>query len=173
MWEAGGDSLKKLVDYCLQDSVLTLKLTQKLMPLMYELTKLVGLPIFDISRVGMSQYVEWHLMRSIQKKNEIASNKPKRDETIKRFSYSFEGAFVYQPKAGLYENIVIVDFRSLYPSIIVSHNISPDTIECDCCKKGHETPKINKRQTTHVEAPTEVSQDAGSIPAASTRELLA
>jgi DNA polymerase elongation subunit (family B) len=146
MWEDGGDSLKKLVDYCLQDSVLTLKLTQKLMPLMFELTKLVGLPLFDISRVGMSQYVEWYLMRSIQEKNELAPNKPKRDETIKRLSYTFEGAFVYQPEAGLYENVVLVDFRSLYPSIIVSHNISPDTLGCECCKKGHETPEINKRR---------------------------
>ncbi|MCK4714706.1 MAG: ribonuclease H-like domain-containing protein, partial [Candidatus Aenigmarchaeota archaeon] len=145
MWDDGGDSLRKLVDYCLQDSVLTLKLTQKLMPLMFELTKLVGLPIFDISRVGMSQYVECHLMRHIHDEGEIAPNKPKRDETLKRLSYTFEGAFVYQPEAGLYENVVVVDFRSLYPSIIVSHNISPDTLNCKCCRKGHETPEINRR----------------------------
>jgi len=38
------------------------------------------------------------------------------------------GGYVEEPKQGLYENIYYFDFRSLYPSIIVSKNISPETL---------------------------------------------
>jgi len=39
----------------------------------------------------------------------------------------YEGAFVYDPVPGFYKNIFAVDFRSLYPSIEMQFNISPDT----------------------------------------------
>jgi len=44
-----------------------------------------------------------------------------------------KGAFVFEPIPGLYKNIVIYDFRSLYPTIIGSHNLSQDTMNCECC----------------------------------------
>ncbi|MBU4548257.1 MAG: DNA polymerase, partial [Euryarchaeota archaeon] len=44
---------------------------------------------------------------------------------------SVEGGYVKEPEKGLHENIVQFDFRSLYPSIIISKNISPDTITTD------------------------------------------
>lgn len=40
---------------------------------------------------------------------------------------SFEGAFVMEPKPGVYENVQGVDYASLYPSVIQSWNISPET----------------------------------------------
>lgn len=39
----------------------------------------------------------------------------------------FEGAFVKEPRAGLYEWIYDLDLTSMYPSIIMSLNISPET----------------------------------------------
>lgn len=39
----------------------------------------------------------------------------------------YEGAFVFDPKAGLYENVGALDFASLYPSIMRQWNISPET----------------------------------------------
>lgn len=38
-----------------------------------------------------------------------------------------EGAFVFEPKAGLHEGVCAVDFAALYPSIIRTFNISPET----------------------------------------------
>ena len=35
-----------------------------------------------------------------------------------------------------------MDFRSLYPSLIATFNISPETFNCSCCRKnGHEVPE--------------------------------
>jgi DNA polymerase I len=41
----------------------------------------------------------------------------------------FEGAFVFQPKPGLYENIVFFDFTSMYGSVIVTFNLSLSTFK--------------------------------------------
>ena len=63
----------------------------------------------------------------------MAPNKPTNDEIMQRRLQTYKGAFVYEPKPGLYSNIVVFDYRSLYPTIIGSHNISHGTMNCSCC----------------------------------------
>jgi DNA polymerase elongation subunit (family B) len=41
---------------------------------------------------------------------------------------SFEGAFVIPPKVGMHDWVVTIDATALYPSMIMSFNISPETI---------------------------------------------
>ena len=41
---------------------------------------------------------------------------------------SYEGAIVFNPVPGLHKNVACMDFKSLYPSIIMTFNISPETI---------------------------------------------
>jgi DNA polymerase Pol2 len=56
---------------------------------------------------------------------------PKYDEIEGRRQLpSYTGAIVIEPKTGLHENILVFDFQSLYPTIIVTHNISPETLNC-------------------------------------------
>jgi DNA polymerase I len=40
-----------------------------------------------------------------------------------------KGGMIFQPEAGVYERVHQIDFTSLYPSIIVKYNLSPETIE--------------------------------------------
>ncbi|MEM3027073.1 MAG: DNA polymerase domain-containing protein, partial [Thermoproteota archaeon] len=42
----------------------------------------------------------------------------------------YRGAIVLEPKPGLYFNLVVLDFASLYPSIIMNFNISYETVRC-------------------------------------------
>ncbi|MFQ5856577.1 MAG: DNA polymerase domain-containing protein [Anaerolineae bacterium] len=44
-----------------------------------------------------------------------------------------KGGLVYQPVLGLHENVAEIDFASMYPSIMVQFNVSPETVGCDCC----------------------------------------
>ncbi|MBC7129910.1 hypothetical protein H5T51_01650 [Candidatus Bathyarchaeota archaeon] len=37
------------------------------------------------------------------------------------------GAIVLKPKPGLHENIAVLDFAAMYPNIMITYNISPDT----------------------------------------------
>jgi len=40
-----------------------------------------------------------------------------------------KGGMIFQPQPGVYERVCQLDFTSLYPSIIVKYNLSPETIE--------------------------------------------
>ncbi|MDP7506152.1 MAG: DNA-directed DNA polymerase [Candidatus Woesearchaeota archaeon] len=135
--------LERYCDYNLRDSLLTYKLCMKLLPNIIELVKIVGLPMFDINRMSFSQLVEWHLIRQSVGFDILCPNKPHNDEIRQRKSASFKGAFVYEPKPGLYKDIVIYDYKSLYPTIISSHNISPDTLNCDCCRDKSEVIEVD------------------------------
>ncbi|MHA2175960.1 MAG: DNA polymerase domain-containing protein [Candidatus Hodarchaeales archaeon] len=50
------------------------------------------------------------------------------------------GGLVFSPKVGFHRNLVELDFLSMYPSIMVNRNVSPDTINCQCCKGKHQQP---------------------------------
>lgn len=39
-----------------------------------------------------------------------------------------KGGLIYQPLTGLHRNVAQIDFASMYPSIMVAHNISPETL---------------------------------------------
>ena len=46
---------------------------------------------------------------------------------------SDRGGLIYQPPPGYHENIAELDFVSMYPSIMVKENVSPETVNCRCC----------------------------------------
>jgi len=43
------------------------------------------------------------------------------------------GGFILEPKVGLFENVGEIDFASLYPTLMMKHNLSPEAISCKCC----------------------------------------
>ena len=144
VWDKGTDEIGEYCKYNLHDAVLTYKLCEKMLPSIIEFVKIVGLPVYDINRMGFSQLVEWYLLKQAPSYNEIAPNKPNYNEIGKRKMLTYRGAFVYEPEPGLYRNITVFDFRSLYPTIISSHNISPAMLNCECCKDKEVTPTEEK-----------------------------
>lgn len=133
-WEDGGEHLELLLQYSREDAEATLAIGEKFLPLQYALSRIVGQTPFDVSRASTSALVDWLLLREAHKKGEIAPNPPHGKEYQKRASQSYEGAYVLEPQKGLHENLVQLDFRSLYPSIIITHNIDPLTLGCSCCE---------------------------------------
>ncbi|MEM4337007.1 MAG: DNA-directed DNA polymerase [Candidatus Woesearchaeota archaeon] len=144
-WEAGVN-LENYCEYNLQDARITYRLCEELFPNIVELVKIVGLPPNDIIGMGFSQLVEWYLLRQAPNFEEVAPNKPSHNEMRERLLKTYTGGFVIEPKPGLYKNIAVFDFRSMYPSIIASHNISPATLNCSCCEgEGDFVPLDNKK----------------------------
>ncbi|MEM5871914.1 MAG: DNA-directed DNA polymerase, partial [Candidatus Aenigmatarchaeota archaeon] len=129
IWKERKD-LKTIADYCLRDSELTFQLAERFLPQIFEIAKLIGQTPFDVSRMTYSQLVEWLLIRRAYKKNEIVLNRPTHDEIKRRREAEpYTGGYVLPPKPGMHENIAIFDFASLYPSTIITHNISPETLD--------------------------------------------
>lgn len=136
---------KEYFEYNMHDANITLKLAEKLWPDMIEFSRIIQEPLFDITRDSMATHVENYVLHNLLRFNEIAEKRPLNDQIIERQSREkYEGAFVFQPTPGLYENLAIFDFTSYWPSIIVSYNLSlstfrekkePNSIEVDIGKK--------------------------------------
>ncbi len=138
-----GRNLENLARYSLKDAELTYRLSILLLPQICELTKIVGQSLFDVSRMMYSQLVEWYYTRRAKEMGRIIPNQPRFEEIQERQKESYIGGYVKEPEAGLHENIAVIDFASLYPSIISTYNISTETLNCDCCKEnGHKVPDL-------------------------------
>lgn len=130
-WDNGGKELKNLFKYSLDDVVSTLKIAQETLPLNLELTRIVGQPFVDVTRMATGQQAEWYLVRKAYEVDEVVPNKP--NMTMKNIKErgSNSGGYVKEPEIGLHENLVQFDFKSLYPTLIISKNISPDVLVND------------------------------------------
>jgi len=116
--------------YNLQDSAVTYKLAQKIWPDIFEFSKIVKEPLFDVTRDRMSAHVENYLLHNLDRFGEIAEKRPLHGEIGERKAKGkYEGAFVFEPVPGLYEDLVMFDFTSMYASVIVSYNLSKSTYD--------------------------------------------
>jgi len=136
-WDS--NELDELAEYSLGDSLVLDELYNFFIPLELEVAKVSGTTLGEAAISTTGQLVEWLLMREAHKNNQIIPNKPSDEEIERRLANPVEGAYVKTPEAGIYKNIAVLDFRGLYPSIIVAHNIDPSTI-CDDCTDYYESP---------------------------------
>lgn len=86
-----------------------------------QLSNLVSLPLDHVMSAAVGFRVEWFLIKHAQKIGELI---PKR---IERSYRPYVGAIVLKPEPGLHENIAVLDFKSMYPNIMIAYNLSPDT----------------------------------------------
>jgi DNA polymerase I len=144
-WERRGELGRKLLEYSMSDADATLDLGLELLPLFVEITRVVGQTLFDVSRMTPGQLVEWLLIAEAHRRGELIPARPVGEEFEERLDETYVGAYVMEPVKGLHEDLVVFDFRSLYPSIIVTHNIDPSTLNCKCCKPSEATrvPGLN------------------------------
>ena len=139
LWDGTKEEIEKLADYSLSDSIALEKLYEFFMPLEIEIAKVAGTTLGEATISTTGQLVEYLLMRYARDNNELIPNKPSEMDIENRIANPFEGAYVKTPDAGIYDNIAVFDFRGLYPSIIIAHNIDPSTV-CKGCADYYESP---------------------------------
>jgi DNA polymerase elongation subunit (family B) len=120
--------LEKYAEYNLQDTKLTFEITEKLYLALLEFCQTVQVPPDDLIRMRFSRLVEAYLLKRGDEMNIINPNKPNENAISARRGRQIQGAFVFEPVPGLYKDVVVFDFLSLYPTIIVSHNIGAETV---------------------------------------------
>ena len=141
----------KIIDYNLDDTLATLELANNYTPIAFEISDFINYPINDIVFSSAGAMVERLFFKYYYKKGKIIPNKPRAEEIAERQKYTFSGAFVKAPIPGLHKNIAVLDFRSYHISIMISYNISPETVDCNCCERvglevitGHHICKNKK-----------------------------
>jgi DNA polymerase I/DNA polymerase-2 len=147
------EQMERLAEYSLHDSFLTFKLSELILPQIFALCELTGLLPFDVCRNTYSQLVEAFYTRRAFSDNVLVPNRPKTEEIERRkMAPVYKGAIVIEPKKGIHSDILVFDFRSLYPTIIVTHNISPETFNCSHaeCEKKNKVPETNWHFCTKI-----------------------
>lgn len=126
MWDSG--DIEKLCEYSLVDSELAQALGERVLPIEMELSSVAKMPLFETALSTSGQLVENLLMYHAAERKELIPSKPMGEAINERINAPIQGAFVKLPEPGIYENVAVLDFRGLYPSIIVSYNIDPGTL---------------------------------------------
>ncbi|NCC71493.1 DNA polymerase II, partial [bacterium] len=113
----------KLAEYNFKDVELTYKIAKKLklIELMCSRSIITGTPFIKvkspIAALDIMYLKELHKLGFVANSNYNYNN-----------NNPIEGAFVIEPKRGFYTDIFVLDFKSLYPSIIMTFNIDPFSI---------------------------------------------
>ena len=108
-----------------------------------QLSSLVSLPLDHVMTAAVGFRVEWFLIKQTRKIGELI---PRRVEQPYR---SYVGGLVLKPKPGLHDNIAVLDFKSMYPNIMIQYNLSPDTYiapdEPEPLGGVYEAPEVKHR----------------------------
>lgn len=128
----------KLIQYNFKDSELTQKIVDKLnlMDLMIKRSILTNTPLTKVQSPIATLDIMY--LEKLHQRKYIAPSNFNFQE-----SQAIEGAFVLDPNPGFYDDVFVLDFKSLYPSIMMTFNIDPFTI----------------RENAQIEAPNGVSFD--------------
>lgn len=132
LWKAGGDALKRFISYSRRDAVLAMDLLThlRLMDKYIALSRASGSLLQDVVNGGQSGMVESLLLRRFREKSRVVPPKPDSEVSDERYSESDElkGGAVLVPEKGLLEDVVILDYKSLYPTIMMAHNLCYSTV---------------------------------------------
>ena len=120
------DTRRRLAVYCLKDAVLPQRLMDKLMLFInyVEMSRVTGVPFNFLLSRGQQIKVVSQLYRKAAEENYII---PALKSEVAEEQY--EGATVIEPARGYYDvPIATLDFTSLYPSIMIAHNLCYTTL---------------------------------------------
>lgn len=126
------EDINKYVEYNLNDVQIIVALEKKLQ--FIELARAIchkGHVPYNCYQMS-SRFIEGAILMYLRRKGKVAKNKPidGREEYESRMEENeqgFEGAYVKSPVPGRYEWIFDLDLTSMYPNIIISLNLSPET----------------------------------------------
>lgn len=127
----GGDerherALAEITDvmlYCIQDSELVLDIIDKvhLWAAALEFSAILGVTIFNLYTHGQQQCCVSQLYDLAVRRGVIMTRREEPD-------IPFAGGYVREPIAGIHDNVLCLDFKSLYPSIMQAYNICYTTL---------------------------------------------
>lgn len=133
-------SIGKLAKYNLRDAQLTIQLTlfqeELIWKLIILLMRVSKLGLEDVTRTQVSAWIKnlfyWEHRRNnyfIPSEKEIREIKSKKTTEAVIKGKKYAGAIVIEPPQGVFFKVAVLDFASLYPSIIKRWNLSYETID--------------------------------------------
>ena len=109
-----------------------------------ELVERSGKPLSELAWASIGNVLTAIQIRAARERGVLVPWRSWRHEffkTARRARAADRGGVTLAPEVGVHEDVHEVDFASLYPAIIVSRNLSPETVRCDCCT-GEDVPGL-------------------------------
>ena len=111
---------------------------------LYEIARIAKIPVQRAARCTIgtslsSMQMAWAWKNGVlipMDKQQAEDFRPATDLLI-----ADKGGLVYEPEVGWHRNVAEYDFTSMYPEMMVRRNISPETVNCACCR-GNVVPEI-------------------------------
>jgi DNA polymerase-2 len=103
---------------------------------LFELARLTQIPGQHQSRATIGTGLSSLQLSWARRHGYLIPSKKREPEEFKPASVLLladRGGLIFQPPAGYHDEVAELDFVSMYPSIMVNHNVSPETINCRCC----------------------------------------
>jgi len=120
-WNGGIATQFVFKQYCLEDALATYKLfVEKFSFISFSVSKIVNVSLEIGATKTYGVLNSYGIMKRQYEQGYIIGTVGAKDEKI-------EGAYVVDPKPGQYRNVYCLDFKSLYPSIIIRDNYSFET----------------------------------------------
>ncbi|WP_129113174.1 type B DNA-directed DNA polymerase [Halegenticoccus tardaugens] len=104
-----------------------------------------GKPLQEVARSSIGTVLTAIQIREARKRGVLVpwdSWRHEQFKTMRQLHEADRGGFTFAPKAGLHEEVHELDFSSLYPNIIVTRNVSPERIRCDCHADREDVPGL-------------------------------
>jgi|688.fasta_scaffold19896_5 DNA polymerase delta subunit 1 len=130
-WKESGDpeELKEIGDYCIKDTLLPHRIMDRLctIPNLIEMAKATWVPLNYLSERGQQIKVFSQIAKKASELGFMIPTFYKKDSDVPDEKY--KGATVLDADIGAYyDPVVALDFASLYPSIMMAHNLCYSTI---------------------------------------------
>lgn len=110
-----------------------------------ELARLARIPVQRLARTSPGTAMSAITLDLALQQNILVpwrKNEPEAYKTALELLTVDKGGLTYQAKLGAFENVAEIDFASMYPSLMVKHNLSPETVLCRCCQ-NNQVPEAN------------------------------
>lgn len=111
----------------------------------FEQARVTGLPVQEIARKSPGSGVTALQMQAALRRGILVPYQKQQAESFKTAAQLIRadrGGLVYQPTIGLHEEVVEIDFVSMYPSIMVRFNVSPETVGIEN-ETSEKIPELN------------------------------
>src|SRR5205823_748611 len=122
-WEADRD---KVIRYCINDAELSLKILERVRRIekTLDLAAVSKLPLEDVLHGRTSNLIDSILIRAADRAHVAVPMMKMRGGRVEQI----EGGYVHSLQPGLYEWVISLDFRAMYPSLIIENNICFTTV---------------------------------------------
>src|SRR2546425_6427868 len=131
-----GNDRSALVDQMKAQATSIFKVGEDALDYTIQLSNLSALPPDQVLAAAVGFRVDSYLMMEAHKLGELI---PGREELN---IIPYKGAIVLEPSVGLHDNVAVLDFSAMYPSLMVKYNISPDTLVDRGGDDAFEVPEV-------------------------------